>query len=125
MPASSSAAAARRRAAAPAPRHRAPTLRLRAGAVRVRWDRLGRVALLVTFAVVAALYIQQGLSLLSTHSQATAQRALVQQLAKENRQLEAQQRSLRDPATIAQDARALGMVKPGERPYVIIGQTGH
>jgi cell division protein FtsB len=123
MPASSSAAAPRRRTAAPAPRPRTPVLRLRAGAIRVRWDRLGRVALLVTFAVVAALYVQQGLSLLSTHSQADGQLATVQRLAKENHQLKAQAQSLRSPATIAQDARALGMVRPGERPYVIVGQS--
>ena len=50
----------RRRAAESAPRHRAPALRLRAGAVRVRWDRLGRVALLVAFGVVAACTSSRG-----------------------------------------------------------------
>ncbi len=119
MPATSSAA--RRRS--PAPARPGPLgLRLRTGTVRVRWDRLGRVALLVVFGGVLALYIQQGLSLLGTHSQASAQRAIVERLARANRGLEAEQRALRDPATIAQDARALGMVRPGERPYVIIGR---
>jgi cell division protein FtsB len=91
----------------------------------VRWDRLGRVALLVTFGVVAALYVQQGLSLFATHSQADRQLATVQQLVRENRRLRDQAQALRSPATIAQDARALGMVRPGERPYVIVGQTSH
>ena len=121
MPATSSAAAARRRSPTPV-RHRPLGLRVRAGTTRVRWDRLGRVALLVVFAVVLALYLQQGLSLLGTHSQAEAQLAIVDRLARENRGLTAEQRALRDPATIAQDARALGMVRPGERPYVIIGE---
>jgi cell division protein FtsB len=72
-------------------------------------------------AVVLGLYVQQGLSLLATHSQADRELATVQQLARENRSLEQQQRSLANPATIARDARALGMVQPGERPYVITG----
>ncbi len=93
--------------------------------MRVRWDRLGRVGLLVVFAVVAALYIQQGLALLSTHSQAVQQLAIVHQLAKENQALDRQQRSLKDPAVIERDARALGMVFPGERPYVVTGVPNH
>src|SRR5256885_11419204 len=40
----------------------------------------------------------------------------VHRLAKDNRALERQQKSLKDPATIERDARALGMVRPGERP---------
>ncbi len=72
-------------------------------------------------AVVAGLYIQQGLALLSTHSQAVQQLAIVHRLAAGNHALERQQRSLKDPATIERDARALGMVRPGERPYVVTG----
>ena len=97
---------------------------MRAPAMRVRWDRVGRVGLLIVFAVVAALYIQQGLTLLTTHSQAAQQLAIVHRLAQDNRALERQQRSLKDPATIERDARALGMVRPGERPYVITGLPG-
>jgi cell division protein FtsB len=81
------------------------------------------VALLVVFAAVVALYAKQGLSLFSTHSRAQQQRSIVQHLAAQNRRLMAEQQALRDPATIARDARALGMVRPGERPYVITGQT--
>lgn len=75
-------------------------------------------------AVVAGLYIQQGLALLSTHSQAVQQLAIVHRLAAGNHALERQQRSLKDPATIERDARALGMVRPGERPYVVTGLPG-
>jgi cell division protein FtsB len=71
--------------------------------------------------VVLGLYVKQGLSLLATHSQADRELATAQQLARENRSLEQQQRSLTNPATIARDARALGMVQAGERPYVITG----
>jgi cell division protein FtsB len=88
---------------------------------RVRWDRVARVGLLVVLAVVVALYVKQGVSLLSTHSQAVQQEALVKRLARANAVLRREQRSLNDPAVIEQDARALGMVNPGERPYVVTG----
>jgi cell division protein FtsB len=87
----------------------------------VRWDRAARTGLLAVLIVVAGLYVQQGIRLLSTHSEAQHQLDVVQSLARQNRQLAAQQRSLSDPATIQQDARALGMVRPGERPYVVTG----
>jgi cell division protein FtsB len=83
------------------------------------------VLLLVVLAVVVGLYLQQGLALLSVRNQADQQRAIVQGLAKQNRKLEAQQRALNDPATIQQDARALGMVFPGERSYSVSGLPGH
>ena len=82
------------------------------------------MALLVVLAVVLGLYVQQGLAYLSVRSQAHQQAAIVQQLARQNRQLEREQRSLNNPATIVLDARKLGMVKPGERPYVVTGLPG-
>ena len=57
----------------PGPRRRAPNHAPR----RIRWDKIGRVLLLVVLAVVFGLYVQQGLGLLSVHSQADQQRAIV------------------------------------------------
>ncbi len=88
---------------------------------QVRWDRLGRVGLLVVLAVVAGLYVQHTLSYFATRAQDQQQQAIVQRLTRENALLAQEQRALNDPATIQQDARALGMVKAGERPYVITG----
>lgn len=76
-------------------------------------------------AIVAGLYVQHALSLLTIRGQAEQQLATVQRLAHANAKLISQQRSLGDPATIQQDARALGMVRQGERPYVITGMPGH
>jgi cell division protein FtsB len=87
----------------------------------VRWDKVGRALLLVVLAVVVGLYIQQGLTYLSVRSQADQQRAIVERLIKHNRSLANQQQSLNNPATIRQDARALGMVMPGERSYAVTG----
>lgn len=93
--------------------------------MHVRWDRLGRVGLLLVLAVVLGLYVQHTLSYLSTRGQADRALATVQQLARDNHALEREQTSLTNPATIIRDARALGMVQAGERPYVITGQPGH
>jgi cell division protein FtsB len=87
----------------------------------VRWDRIGRVGLLVTLVIVAGLYVQHALGYLAVRGQADRQQAVVHDLARQNATLAAEQRSLNEPATIVRDARALGMVRPGERPYVVIG----
>lgn len=92
---------------------------------RVRWDRVGRVGLLVVLGVVAALYVQHALSYFSTKAQADQQQAIVNRLTKENAALTREQKSLGDPAVIQQDARQLGMVKAGERPYVVMGLPRH
>jgi cell division protein FtsB len=92
---------------------------------RVRWDRVGRVALLVVLTVVAGLYVQDALTYLATRSQAQAQQAIVKRLQRDNAALAREQQSLHDPATIQREARALGMVLPGERPYVVTGAAGH
>jgi cell division protein FtsB len=85
---------------------------------------VGRVVLLVVLAVVLGLYVQQGLAYLSVHSQADQQASIVNQLSRQNKQLSRRQRTLNNPATIVQEARALGMIKPGERPYVVVGLGG-
>lgn len=95
------------------------------GALRIRWDRVGRIGLLVVLAVVAGVYVQDALSYLSTRSQAEQQEAIVHRLSHANAQLVREQRSLSDPATIVQYARQLGMVKAGERSYVIMGMHRH
>lgn len=92
---------------------------------RVRWDRVGRVSLLVVLGVVAGLYVQQALAYLSVRHQANQQRAIVRQLTRSNASLSAQQRSLNDSATILRDARALGMVRVGEHPYEVTGLPSH
>jgi cell division protein FtsB len=71
--------------------------------------------------VVAGLYIQHTIEYFSARSTADAQHAIVHRLARQNLTLRAQRRALQQPETIQRYARALGMVKPGERPYTILG----
>jgi cell division protein FtsB len=79
----------------------------------------------IVLAVVFGLYVQQGLAFLSAHSQAGAQKAILRQLTRQRAGLLRQQKALNNPAAIERAARALGMVKAGERPYVITGLPGN
>jgi cell division protein FtsB len=124
-PARSAPAVPRRSRETSTPRPRPKRVAQRGSLVRLRWDRVGRVGLLVVLTVVLGLYVQHTLSYFSTRAQADRALATVQQLARANHALEREQRSLTNPATIIRDARALGMVQSGERPYVITGQPGH
>jgi cell division protein FtsB len=76
---------------------------------------------LIVLAVVAGLYLQDAINFIQTRSEAKSQQANVQQLARANAALRKQQAALNNPAAIKDDARALGMVQAGERPYVVIG----
>ncbi len=91
----------------------------------MRWERVGRVALLLVLFIVAGLYVQHALAYWSAHTQAGAQATIVRNLKRDNARLAQQQRALRDPSTIVLDARRLGMVRPGERPYVVTGLPNH
>jgi cell division protein FtsB len=82
---------------------------------------VGRIGLLVVLAIVVALYVEHSLSYVSTRAQADQQQAIVRSLSRQNAALAQEQKSLNEPSTIIRDARALGMVRPGEQPYVIIG----
>jgi cell division protein FtsB len=87
----------------------------------VRWDRVGRVGLLLVLVVVVGLYVEHALSYFSTRQAAARDAAVVTRLTHDNASLVQQQKALQDPATIERTARALGMIKPGERPYVVTG----
>ena len=121
MPPARPATAAPRRSPRPAPRKR-PRLITRGPKLRVRWERVGRVGLLVVLTIVVGLYVEHTLSYFATRSEANHQQTIVNRLAHQNAQLSRQVKSLKDPSTIVSQARALGMVRPDERPYVVTGQ---
>ena len=71
--------------------------------------------------IVGGLYVKQALAYLSARGQAHQQESIVRGLERENTALAKRQSSLRNPETVQREARALGMVRVGERPYVITG----
>jgi cell division protein FtsB len=103
------------------PAARRPTTSLGAAALRVRWDRIGRTALLAMLLLVALAYVGPARSLLTTWRDSHAKQAQLRSLEREHELLLRRARELRDPRTVQAEARRLGMVKPGERSYVVRG----
>lgn len=94
--------------------------RIRArGGRGVRWDRLGRLALLATLGVILLLYVSPAKHWLEQSSTARAQKQELEELTAEHTRLERRAKQLRDPVALEREARRLGMVRQGERPYVI------
>ena len=87
----------------------------------IRWDRLGRLALLGTLIVILFLYISPAKHWLQQSSTATEQRNELQELTQEHEQLKHRVHQLKDPGALEQEARRMGMVRQGERPYVVQG----
>jgi cell division protein FtsB len=122
MPPARPATAAPRRNPRPAPRKR-PRVVARPPLLRVRWERVGRIGLLIVLAVVVGLYVEHTLSYFATRSQAQEQRAVVTRLTRQNAALTKEEKALNSSSMIISQARALGMVRPNERPYVITGKA--
>ena len=91
---------------------------------RIRWDRLGRIALLFVAALVIYLYIGPTRSWVITYKQSKQRKAEVAALKRENERLIARRDQLRKPSTLETEARTLGMVRGGEKAYVISGLPG-
>lgn len=99
--------------ARPAPR--------RAPARAIRWDRISRYALLAVFVVLLALYVNPVRNYFATRGEAAERQQTVTQLEREQAALEARKRVLTEPRVIEAEARRLGMVRPGERAFVVRG----
>ena len=89
------------------------------GRGRIRWDRLGRIALLAMLGVILLLYISPTKHWIEQSGTKSAQETELKELSGENRTLKRKVRALRDPGTLEQEARRLGMGRRGERSYVI------
>jgi cell division protein FtsB len=85
----------------------------------IRWDRLGRVALLGTLVVILFSYASPARQWIKQSGTARHQKQQLSELGKENRDLKRRLRNLRDPGALEREARRLGMVRAGERSYVI------
>ena len=92
-----------------------------AASSRIRWDRVGRWALICVFAFVIYLYIGPARTWVSTYAEAKRKREDVASLRGENQALRERKRQLQRRAAVELEARKLGMVKAGEKLYVIEG----
>jgi hypothetical protein len=87
----------------------------------VRWDRVGRVALLFALVVLLYLAISPVRSLISDLDVAAQRRAQLDVLEREHAALVATERALRERSTTDAEARGLGLLRPGEHEYVVNG----
>lgn len=105
-------------AATSAPRAPRPRV-IAGGGQRIRWDRVSRLAILLVLVGVAAAYVGPLTSYWSARGEAATRRAQVEQLRVENRELRVKREALSNGGALEAEARGLGMVRPGERPFVV------
>jgi cell division protein FtsB len=105
-----------------APR-RAPRRRVqrRVGPSRIRWDRVGRIALVLVLFGVLVSYLNPLVNLVEAWQGSKSSEQQLTQLKQEQTQLRGQLREVSSPATLEREARRLGMVEPGEHAYVLHG----
>jgi len=92
-----------------------------AGAARVRWDRVARIALLCVLAALLYLYVSAGVHMFSTWRQSGRAHAAVAALESEHRTLLSHHATLAGTSALEAEARQLGMMHRGEQSYVITG----
>ena len=97
----------------------APRTRARAAGSGIHWERVGRVALLGLLAVIVLLYIPPVSHWIQQRQTADRGHAQVRELERQRAELKARLHELSGPGAVEREARRLGMVEPGERPYVV------
>lgn len=86
---------------------------------RISWDRLGRVALVIVLTFVLVSYIQPTLNLFEHWQSSKSERAQLSSLETRNRELRRELRELDTPRGLENAARRIGMVREGERAYLV------
>ena len=85
----------------------------------IRWDRVGRVFLLGVLVAILTMYVSPLQRWVTQHNTAQEDMAQLRELEAHNRDLKSKLTALRQPQALALRARRLGMVKQGERAFVI------
>jgi cell division protein FtsB len=96
-------------------------VRRRVGPSRIRWDRVGRIALVLVLFGVMVSYLNPLVNLLQAWQGSKASEQQLAQLKHEKAELTRELREVSSPATLEREARKLGMVRPGEHAYVVHG----
>jgi cell division protein FtsB len=82
---------------------------------------VGRIAMGGVLVALAYLYLSAGVHIFSTWRQSHRDNATVAAMEREYKTLSRQHESLARQTTLEAEARRLGMVKKGERPYIVSG----
>ena len=102
----------------------APRTGGRAAASRIRWDKLGRVALVILLFVVLASYINPSLNFFDAWRDSRTEHEALAELKAENGQLRERLATLEGTDAAERAARKQGLVAEGEAAYTIRG-LGH
>jgi hypothetical protein len=105
----------------PAPRRKPAARR---GESRIRWDRVGRIALTLVLAAVLYSYLNPAIDFVKTYTATTAAKAEFHEMLRENKRLHNRIQTADEPIVIDRRARAQGMVAEGETPIVVHGLGG-
>ena len=92
-----------------------------AASARVRWDRVGRIALLCVVVALVFLYLSAGFHMFSKWRQSRHDGAAVSRMQREHAALLRQHQALSGSSAVEASARRLGMMHSGEQPYVVTG----
>ncbi len=103
----------------PAARKRRPAAR--SGPSRVKWDRVGRIALVLVLIAVGYSYLNPAIDFVKTYTGTTAAKEKLHVLLNENKALHHRVQSAEEPLVIEQNGREQGMVAEGERPARVRG----
>jgi cell division protein FtsB len=87
----------------------------------VRWDKVGRIAMLCVTVAIVYLYLSAGIRLFSAWGESKRDSAQVRVLERQNRALRQQRATLASSGTVQAEARRLGMIRPGEQAYMVSG----
>lgn len=86
---------------------------------QVRWDRFGRVVLVLVIFAVLVSYIGPTLNVFESWRESQAAESQLGELKAENEQLTRQVEALDEPSATMVEARKLGLIASGEQGYVI------
>jgi len=86
----------------------------------IQWHKVGRLALLFTLFVIVLLYIRPVAHWVQQRSTAAHSQSDLRALQREHDRLDARLNQLSGTGAIEREARKMGMVRRGERPYVVL-----
>jgi cell division protein FtsB len=88
---------------------------------RFRWDRVGRVALVIVLFAILASYINPAVNFIDAWRDSRAEYSQLREQRAESAKLRERIAALDGPGAAERGARKLGMVAEGEGSYVIRG----
>ena len=88
---------------------------------RIDWERAGRIALVLVLFLIVALYVNPLAGFVDAWQESRAEKANLAELEQTNAELKQRVAALSQPGGAEREARKMGMVGEGEKPFVVRG----